>query len=161
MNPLLAVRARWRNLTNYPVGVSDHDGEATLYVPVVDGKAIGFLATLSPPAEGPGIAHERVPVKLTRLDSLLPVGGPPVAFIKCDVEGHELAVLRGGDATLRRSLPPHTRAPLSLLYTERFFPLRLQGRARRQAGQHDGYVDACSLGAGSAGGDASPLLSCP
>jgi hypothetical protein len=26
--------------------------------------------------------------------------------MKCDVEGHELAVLRGGDATLRRLRPP-------------------------------------------------------
>ena len=103
---LEAIRARRRNVTVYPVGLSDHEGEATLHVPIVDGKAIGFLATLSLPAERPGIAHEPVPVKLTRLDSLLPVGGPPVAFIKCDVEGHELAVLRGGDATLRRSLPP-------------------------------------------------------
>src|SRR5262249_20015555 len=39
-----------------------------------------------------------------RLDSLLP-RGPRVAFVKCDVEGHELAVLRGAVALLRRDHP--------------------------------------------------------
>ena len=40
----------------------------------------------------------------TPLDTLF--AGVPIAFVKCDVEGHELECLDGAVDTLRRSRPP-------------------------------------------------------
>src|SRR5262249_26155197 len=101
---LEAMRARHGNVTLHATGLSDHDGQGILHVPIMDGRPVGALASLTVPAGRAGIAHQQVRVPLTRLDSLLPKG-PRVAFVKCDVEGHELAVLRGAGALLRRDHP--------------------------------------------------------
>jgi FkbM family methyltransferase len=101
---LEAISARHGNVTLYPIGLSDREGEGVLHVPIMEGRPIGALASLTVPSGRATIAHQRVPVKLTRLDALLP-DDARVAFVKCDVEGHELAVLRGADALLRRDHP--------------------------------------------------------
>jgi FkbM family methyltransferase len=100
---LEAISARHGNVTLHATGLSDRDGEGILHVPIIDGHELGALASLSVPTGRTEIDHERVPVRLTRLDAL-PIRGP-VAFVKCDVEGHELAVLRGGGGLLRRDRP--------------------------------------------------------
>jgi FkbM family methyltransferase len=102
---LEAIGTRYGNVIVHSTGLSDHDGQGMLHVPVVNGEPVGALASLAVPDGRAGIAHEQVPVKLTRLDSLLPSDGPRVAFVKCDVEGHELAVLRGARDLLRRDRP--------------------------------------------------------
>jgi FkbM family methyltransferase len=102
---LEAIRARRGNVTLHFVALSDREGDGTLHVPVVAGEPLGALASLSIPEGRAAIAHQQVRVPLTSLDSLLPSSAPPVAFVKCDVEGHELAVLRGGDSLLRRDRP--------------------------------------------------------
>jgi hypothetical protein len=49
---------------------------------------------------------EEIEIPVTTLDEYLgEVGRPPVRFIKCDVEGHELEVFRGAEETLRRDGP--------------------------------------------------------
>jgi len=49
---------------------------------------------------------ESIEIPVTTLDDYLGgVGGPPVRFVKCDVEGHELEVFRGAVQTLRRDAP--------------------------------------------------------
>lgn len=101
---LRAIAARRRNVTIHPVGLSDRDGVAELHVPVVDGRRVDALASLAVPAGRAAIEHARVPVRLARLDDLLPPE-TPVAVVKCDVEGHEPAVLRGGARLLRRWRP--------------------------------------------------------
>jgi len=100
-----AIGARYGNVIVHTTGLSDHEGQGVLHVPVMDGQPVGALASLAVPDGRTGITHQRVPVMLTRLDSLLPKEGPRVAFVKCDVEGHELAVLRGASDLLRRDRP--------------------------------------------------------
>jgi FkbM family methyltransferase len=101
---LRAIQRRRPHLAIHPVGLSDRAGAAELHVPVVAGRRVDALASLAVPRERAGVAHERVRVELARLDDLLPAT-TQVAFVKCDVEGHELAVLRGADGILRRHRP--------------------------------------------------------
>jgi hypothetical protein len=44
-------------------------------------------------------------VKVTTLDRELLAERSRISFVKCDVEGHELAVVRGAERTLREALP--------------------------------------------------------
>jgi FkbM family methyltransferase len=101
-HPRLHTIARTGPLTLHPVALSDHPGEASLHVPVLDGRARAGLASLEPRGDA---EVQEVQVPVMRLDDL--VGDEvKVAFIKCDVEGHEDAVMRGAQALLARDQPP-------------------------------------------------------
>jgi FkbM family methyltransferase len=102
---LLAIRGGRRHVTVHPMAVSDRAGEATLHVPLVDGRRVSALGSLAVARGRAGLDHERVRVRVERLDALLEAGGRDPAFIKCDAEGQEAAVLRGAEGTLRRGRP--------------------------------------------------------
>jgi FkbM family methyltransferase len=80
--------------------VSDRSGEAVMRVPVAD-EELG-MATIEPQNSLHHVDTTSLPVKLLTLDSLATTG---VSFIKVDVEGHELAVLRGALGIISRDLP--------------------------------------------------------
>lgn len=80
--------------------VSDEDGEAAFTV-VPDMPSYSGLRERSYPGT-PRI--ERTMVSTVRLDSALPKGFAP-RFVKIDVEGAELQVMRGAAETLRRHRP--------------------------------------------------------
>lgn len=70
--------------------------------------------TLRRPVAGSGLASfhtdgddlESIEVPVIRLDDYVAENAlEPVGFIKCDVEGHELDVFRGGESMLRRDMP--------------------------------------------------------
>ena len=93
------------NVTVHPIAASDQNGSATLHVPLLQSKRIGALASLSRPREGAAAEYDDVSIQVEPLDSILSAADGVVEFIKIDVEGHEMGVLRGAEATLRRSLP--------------------------------------------------------
>ena len=140
---LHAVAARLPAVDVHMTALSDHEGQADLVIPVQDGEPMTALAHLDAPAPAaPG--ERRVPVPVRTLDAVLGDDHPPVDLVKCDVEGHELEVLRGGERTLRRGRPA-----LVLEIEERHRPqggvaevfdylrgLGYEGRAVR----HDGLV---------------------
>ena len=140
---LRAVAARLDAVEVHMTALSDHEGEAELVIPVQDGEPMTALAHIDAPAPAaPG--ERRVPVPVRTLDAVLGDDHPPVDLVKCDVEGHELEVLRGGERTLRRGRPA-----LVLEIEERHRPqggvaevfdylrgLGYEGRAVR----HDGLV---------------------
>jgi len=101
---LEALRRAQPNITVHAVAASDRSGTGTLHVPLFGGKRLGALASVSLP-QGRAPDYETVSIRLAPIDQILPASGA-VAFIKVDVEGHETSVLRGAQATLRRSLPP-------------------------------------------------------
>jgi FkbM family methyltransferase len=98
---LAALARRNPNLTVHLRGVSDRSGRAELSVPVRDGRTVTALGSIDAPAVG---AAEQVEIELETLDEAL-VRSPPISLIKCDVEGHELSVLRGARSILRWSRP--------------------------------------------------------
>jgi FkbM family methyltransferase len=81
------------------VALSDQAGVGQLTVPVRSGVPLTGYARLDGAVDG---VRSHLPVRLERLDDQ---GLHDVRFIKIDVEGHELSVLRGGEALLRRDHP--------------------------------------------------------
>jgi FkbM family methyltransferase len=86
-----------------PVAVSDAAGRAELLVPKRHSRLVTAQASLAHGFEGVGV--EGVEVPTVRLDDEIG-GGLEVDFVKIDVEGHEMFVLRGGASMFRRCLPP-------------------------------------------------------
>lgn len=84
------------------VALSDKAGREVFRIPLVDEVAYAGWGTLEPTPLFEGRETRDFEVELARLDDL---GLDPVGLIKIDVEGHELAVLRGGRQTIRRDRP--------------------------------------------------------
>ena len=102
-NPALVTKLRTAlppNVTLHPVALSDEPGEMTLWLPPggagTEGRA--SLDERDRPAAG------WLPANITtmRLDDC---DLKDIGFIKIDVEGHELAVLRGATETIKREQP--------------------------------------------------------
>jgi FkbM family methyltransferase len=105
LRTLGAIAARHPWVTVHAVALSAEPGTAELAVPFHDGRELNALASLDPPAAADGVRFERRPIEVTTLDAVLGGDSPPVRFVKCDVEGHELEALRGGERMLRRDRP--------------------------------------------------------
>jgi FkbM family methyltransferase len=82
--------------------LSDSDGEVEMEVPRWRHGGENFYEARVAPASG-GSGLRRLRVASRRLDSLL--AERPLAFVKCDVEGHELACLKGAARTVERWRP--------------------------------------------------------
>lgn len=107
----IAKSSRRRNLVVCPVALSDSQGTGRMVVPA------HCWGTLEFPDNPDG--HPEISVPLVRLDDYMTeiAGARPVSFIKCDVEGHELAVFRGATKILSEDRPVllFETAPLMLI----------------------------------------------
>jgi len=91
-----------KNVRVESLALGDAEGEAELFV--VDGRGTGLNSLRAPTSQE---RVEKVPVLVTTLDHyLLRAHLPTVDFVKMDVEGAELAVLKGGAALLARRPRP-------------------------------------------------------
>lgn len=98
--PLRALRAvADANVTVLPIAVSDRSGEAELVVPRT---AKGWSNNGASLAKAGDTAAGRVRVPCRAIDDL---DYQNVGFIKIDIEGHELAALKGAARTLERERP--------------------------------------------------------
>jgi FkbM family methyltransferase len=86
----------WTNVEVLPFALSDRQGSAGIHVP--EGETSPG-ASLEPRTGG-----RTVPCTLETLDHVL-VDASRLSFIKCDVEGHELAVFRGARRILSNQAP--------------------------------------------------------
>lgn len=90
------------NVQVHEVALSDHEGQAALFVPAGEAGLVHGLASIEPQLESltrPGIATS---VPIARLDDVIQES---VAFVKIDVEGHELSVLNGATKLLDQCQP--------------------------------------------------------
>lgn len=85
----------------HQVALSDRCGNATLHVPYVGDVTVTTRSSLEANVDA-DLSYRDIEVNVATLDSF---SLSDIAFIKIDVEGHELAVLRGGVETLIRSRP--------------------------------------------------------
>jgi FkbM family methyltransferase len=89
-----------------PAAVSDVAGRGEMEVPRWKSRLVTAQSSLAHGFDGlEGVDVERIAVTTVRLDDEI---GPEVQvdFVKIDVEGHEMSVLRGGASMFRRCLPP-------------------------------------------------------
>jgi FkbM family methyltransferase len=103
---LSAGNARRPQVVVHHAAVSDRSGTARLHVPVLSGEPIHALASLHAPRNPQGLSYLVTDVKVLRLHEVLADDSARLSFMKCDVEGHELAVL-GGAASLLQERKPH------------------------------------------------------
>jgi FkbM family methyltransferase len=99
---LQAVCQRSANVEIYPLALSDQAGTGRLEIPDGSGPSASALARV---VETTTDAKTATEVRLARLDELDIPNRGGLRFVKCDVEGHEDAVLRGGEELLREHLP--------------------------------------------------------
>lgn len=83
------------------VALSSESGEATLHIPSIDGRELDTRASLNTPATEQRARTITVPT--ARLDAIDDLGD--VGFVKIDVEGHEMEVLRGATGLLQSQRP--------------------------------------------------------
>jgi len=105
INPHLAAKLRLARLANtkiYEIGLSDARRSARLRVPVSGHGPVFGNATIEAANDLDGRATVEQELPVAMLDDF---GLRDVGIIKIDVEGHELAVLRGSLKTLERERP--------------------------------------------------------
>ncbi|HEY4282988.1 MAG TPA: FkbM family methyltransferase [Chthoniobacterales bacterium] len=90
------------NIEIIHVGLSSEAGQAVLYIPILNGMPLPGWASLAPNNCPDTSVHQTKPVEIRTLDSF---NIESVSFIKIDVEGHELHVLRGATRTLSTHRP--------------------------------------------------------
>ena len=88
-----------RNVTACPFGFSDKEDTLTFYF-YPEGTGNASMANLSKQA-----SVREIRCKVTTLDRFCEENGLKPGFIKCDVEGAELFVFRGGLETLKKHRP--------------------------------------------------------
>lgn len=83
------------------MGLADVEGQATIFMPSVQGSGAASLQRLHPQED-----VREVPIVISTLDNYTAAHGlTNVGLIKADVEGAEFALLRGAVATLERDQP--------------------------------------------------------
>ncbi|HEY8337204.1 MAG TPA: FkbM family methyltransferase [Tardiphaga sp.] len=98
----LLRRTSAANVTIHEVALSDQNGEAELFIPQGDTGSVHGLASLEPQLQSSIDRVISINVPKARLDTV--VDGD-VAFVKIDVEGHELSVLHGATGLIDRCQP--------------------------------------------------------
>ena len=90
------------NVSVHEIALSDHNGDAELFIPQGDNGLVYGRASLEPQREAPDQRLVSAHVPTARLDAVVE---QDVAFVKIDVEGHELSVLNGAVELLDRCQP--------------------------------------------------------
>lgn len=101
-NPFYAncVRRALSDVKVIEAAVSDHEGTSVLRVPL--SEPIAGMGTIEAENTLDRVPVRQIEISVLTLDSLKL---PKVGFAKIDIEGHELAALRGATSTIENGLP--------------------------------------------------------
>jgi FkbM family methyltransferase len=99
---LQRVARRKGNVSVHALALSDNVGTTSLQLPLFHGHAVDALASIGRTTTVPSVS---VDVTVTTLDDLLRNEPGRISLVKCDVEGHEHHVLRGGLQLIREHHP--------------------------------------------------------
>jgi FkbM family methyltransferase len=101
-NPFYAnfVRRALKDVKVVEAAISDHEGTSVLRVPLSEPSA--GMGTIEAENTLDQVPVQQITISLLTLDSLKLT---KIGFMKIDVEGHELAALRGAAGTIENSLP--------------------------------------------------------
>lgn len=105
---LSAVATAWRlkNVELLNVAVSDKDGSAVMEIPLHEyGGKNFYMAKIVSGSQSSSSSNKRYTVAVRSMDSLFQTIAERVSFIKCDVEGHELAAFKGAEKFLKVQKP--------------------------------------------------------
>jgi FkbM family methyltransferase len=98
----LLRRTSASNVSVHEIALSDHEGDAELFIPRGDRGLVHGLASLERRVMASADPVVAAHVPMARLDSVM---HQEVAFVKVDVEGHELNVLNGAVELVDRCQP--------------------------------------------------------
>ena len=118
------------NLRLHNLAIGAMDGEATLVTPIKQnghrGRAFAFindqpLAEANTDWDAQFIGFENQPVAVRTLDSFCAAHGiDHIEFLRCDIEGAEILMLDGGEATIARDRPVIMIEVHPIMLVERF-----------------------------------------
>lgn len=92
------------NVTKYNVALSDKNGQSQMEIPLFEnGTENYYQASLVRNTTTYGLRH--FTVETCTLDSIAMNIEKELAFVKCDVEGHELPLIRGAKSTIKATHP--------------------------------------------------------
>jgi FkbM family methyltransferase len=92
-------------VTVYPFALSSGSRTARMTIPHYPGGGKNMYESKIVESPGNPQDPDTVTVNTTSLDAVLGGSGSPIAFMKIDVEGHELDVIRGAGSVIRRDHP--------------------------------------------------------
>jgi FkbM family methyltransferase len=105
-NPMLArlleESCKGEAVRIHSCALSDREYQTELVVPSFEGNDFSALGTIEPENHFSGVELRKITVSCYPLDSF---NLSPVGFIKIDVEGHELAIIKGAQLTIQRDEP--------------------------------------------------------
>lgn len=105
-NPMLAKlledSCKGESVRIHGCALSDRQQQVELVVPSFQGNDFSALGTIEPENHFSGVEIQKFSISCYPLDSFKL---SPVGFIKIDVEGHELAVIKGAQLTIQRDEP--------------------------------------------------------
>jgi FkbM family methyltransferase len=125
-----------------PVAVSDAAGTAAMQVPRHHNRLVTAQSSLAHGfAEQTEVSVETIRVPTVRLDDEIDAA-KRIDFAKIDVEGHELAVLRGAASILRTWMPP-----ILIEIEQRHLPVPIEDvfHELQNIGYHLYYIDGLQL----------------
>jgi len=131
---LSRIRAGRPSVTLHACALSGAAGNAELRMPRRHGTDVHAMGSISVPERRAGLFVESLHVETRRLDDALGEAVAGVSFVKCDVEGHEQAVLEGADQLLEEVGPAvlveieqrHREAPVQVTF-DRFAAAGYEG----------------------------------
>lgn len=125
-----------------PVAVSDAPGHAELQVPRHHNRMVTAQSSLAHGfTGGADLQVDRIQVPTVRLDDEIDAG-TRIDFVKIDVEGHEIAVLRGAASILRKWMPPIL---IEIEQRHLSIPIADVFRELQDLGYHLYYIDGPAL----------------